>query len=321
MDLLSDVLNVVRLSGAYFYDVEAAAPWTVHSARATDLAPRILPDAEHLISYHILTSGRCVGGLIGDDPVELLPGDVLVFPHGDEHYMSSSAEVPMRFDRYGATPDPYPTRLLLGDGSGPDATFVCGFLGCDRRPFNPLLASLPRRLHIRGLNGEWLDAFTTQVVRESRKERAGSVVVLTRMAELMFIEVLRHYADHLPAGQTGWLAGLADPVVGGALARLHADPARDWTLEELAREVSASRSRLAERFMRLVGQPPMQYLANWRMQVAAGLLRAGREKVSAVAATVGYDSEAAFSRAFKKATGKAPGAWRGGEHRRIALAG
>ena len=321
VDLLSDVLSVVRLSGAYFYDVEATAPWTVHAAAATNLAPRILPEAEHLISYHILTSGRCVGGLIGEAPVEMLPGDVLVFPHGDEHYMSSAEDVWLRFDRYGASPDPYPATLSLGDGGRPDATFVCGFLGCDRRPFNPVLASLPSRLHTRGLNGEWLDAFTTQVVEESRKERAGAMVVLTRMAELMFIEVLRHYVDHLPAEQTGWLAGLADPVVGGALARLHADPARDWTLEELAREVNASRSRLAERFMKLVGQPPMQYLASWRMQVAAGLLRAGREKVSAVAATVGYDSEAAFSRAFKKATGKAPGAWRGGGRPRAALAG
>jgi AraC-like DNA-binding protein len=160
------------------------------------------------------------------------------------------------------------------------------------------------------LSSAWVSTFTLQVTEESRRGRAGADLVLTRLAELMFIEVLRRYLDELPATRTGWLAGLRDEVVGRALALLHAKPGHPWTLAELAQEVASSRSKLAERFNHLVGQPPMQYLTQWRMQVAANLLLQSGAKVSAVGGEVGYDSEAAFSRAFKKATGIAPGAWR-----------
>jgi AraC-like DNA-binding protein len=201
---------------------------------------------------------------------------------------------------------------VLGD-EGPRATsFVCGFLGCDRRPFNPLLAALPRIMHMQGMSTGWLAGFTRQLTEESRLGRPGADCILTRLAELMFIEVLRRYVDGLPPGQTGWLAGLRDDAVGRALALLHAQPDRPWTLAELARESASSRSSLARQFAFLVGQPPMQYLTQWRMQVAANLLRQNRAKIATIAADVGYDSEAAFSRAFKKATGLAPGAWRDG---------
>lgn len=208
------------------------------------------------------------------------------------------------------SPARYPDTVRLGDNGRPETTFVCGFLGCDRRPFNPLLATLPRRLHMRGLSQGWLESFAKSVVEESRAERAGADLVLTRLAELMFIEVLRRYLEGLPAEQTGWLAGLRDPLVGRALALLHARPGHAWSLAELAREVAGSRSRLAERFTDLLGYPPMQYLTQWRMQVAANLLSQSGAKVAAVAAEVGYESEAAFSRAFKKATGLSPGGWR-----------
>jgi AraC-like DNA-binding protein len=267
-----------------------------------------MPDAEHLIAYHIVTSGTCVGGLIGEAAIELLPGDVIVFPHGDPHYLSSAPSVPPTLR--GVIPVRYPETYQLGDGSRIDGTFICGFLGCDRRPFNPLLASLPRQIHARGLREGALAAFAGRIVEESGRETAGEVTVLTRLAELMFIDVLRDHVANLPPGRSGWLAGLADPVVAGALERLHADPSHAWTLEELAQAVAISRSRLAARFVKLVGQPPMQYLAAWRMQLAAGLLAQNSAKISAVAAAVGYDSEASFSRAFKKATGKSPGAWR-----------
>ena len=200
----------------------------------------------------------------------------------------------------------------LGDGGPRAASFVCGFLGCDRRPFNPLLEALPRRLHLRGLPKAWLNSFTREVTDESRLGRAGADEVLTRLAELMFIEVLRRYLDDLPPGQTGWLAGLRDDVVGRVLTLLHARPGYPWTLADLAREAASSRSSVALRFAQLVGQPPMQYLAQWRMQVAANLLAQSGAKVATIGAEVGYDSEAAFSRAFKKATGLAPGAWREG---------
>ena len=309
MDPLSDVLRVVRLNGAFFYAVEAADPWRVNAVAATQLTPRVLPEAEHLIPYHILTRGHCWGGVQGEEQVELLPGDVIVFPQGDPHVLSSSPGVAGGAE-YDATPGRYPNTVILGDAPTRDTSFVCGFLGCDRRPFNPLLATLPRRLHIRGLSQGWLGAFSRQVVEESRDNRAGADCVLTRLAELMFIEVVRRYLETLPPGQTGWLAGLRDPLVGQVLALVHARPAHPWTLAELARDAAGSRSKLAERFSHLVGQPPMQYLTQWRMQVAANLLARSGAKVAAVAAEVGYDSEAAFSRAFKKATGVSPGSWR-----------
>lgn len=316
MDVLSDLLRVVRLGGAFFYAVEAAEPWSVETVAARELSPRIMPDAEHLISYHVLTEGRCYGGLVGEEPVELAPGDAIVFPHGDAHVMSSGPNVRTGPDVHTGAPARYAHTVFLGDHGPWGASFVCGFLGCDRRPFNPLLASLPRRMHMRGLSNAWLGGFTRQLADESRLGRAGAEGVLTRLAELMFIEVLRRYLDELPPGQTGWLAGLRDELVGSALTLLHGRPGHPWTLAELARASASSRTILAKRFARLVGQPPMRYLTQWRMQVAANLLVQSGAKVAAIAVKVGYDSEAAFSRAFKKATGVAPGAWR--EARRAA---
>jgi AraC-like DNA-binding protein len=310
MDPLSDLLRVVRLDGAFFYAVEAAEPWSVEAVAARELSPRIMPEAEHLISYHILTQGRCYGGLVGEVQVELVPGDAIVFPHGDAHVMSSGRGVRVGPDVNSSAPARYPHTVLLG-AQGPRSTsFVCGFLGCDRRPFNPLLAALPRRMHMRGMSNSWLGGYTRQLTEESRLGRAGSDTVLTRLAELMFIEVLRRYLDELPPGQAGWLAGLRDEVVGRVLTLLHGRPGHPWTLADLAREAASSRSAVAKRFTLLVGQPPMQYLTQWRMQVAANLLAQSGAKVSTIGAEVGYDSEAAFSRAFKKATGLAPGAWR-----------
>ena len=309
-DPLSDVLRVVRLDGAFFYAVEASAPWSVEAVAAKELLPRILPGAEHLISYHILTAGRCWGGLIEEPPVALEPGDVLVFPHGDPHRMSSAPALRMRSAADGATPARYPETVTLGDGGRVTATFVCGFLGCDRRPFNPLLSTLPRRLHLRGFSNGWLQSFAHQVVEESGTRRAGADSVLTRLAELMFVEVLRRYIETLPPGQRGWLAGLRDNVVGRGLGLLHGAPAHPWTVDELAGSVAMSRSAFADRFTALVGQPPMQYLAQWRMQLAAGRLATGNAKLAAIAEEVGYDSEAAFSRAFKRLMGVSPAAWR-----------
>jgi AraC-like DNA-binding protein len=310
MDPLSDVLRVVRLTGAYFYGFEASGPWRVEAVAAAELSPRVLPDTEHLISYHILTEGRCWGGVAGEELVELVPGDVIVFPQGDAHVMASAPRPSGELAVQSSSAGRYPETVRLGNAGQLNARIVCGFLGCDRRPFNPLLATLPRRLHMRGLSHGWLGSFARQVVEESRAERAGADCVLTRLAELMFIEVLRRYLEELPAEQTGWLAGLRDPLVGRALALLHARPGHTWTLAELAQEVAGSRSRLAERFTYLVGYPPMQYLTQWRMQIAANLLTQSGAKVAAVAADVGYESEAAFSRAFKKATGQSPGGWR-----------
>jgi AraC-like DNA-binding protein len=311
LDVLSDLLRVVRLDGAYFFAVEAAGPWSVETAPAKELSPRILPSSEHLISYHLLTAGRCWGGVRGEEQVELVAGDVILFPQGDAHLMSSRPGLRVGVDVRSIAPGRYPETVRIGAEGPPGASFFCGFLGLDRRPFNPLLAALPRRLHVKGMSSGWLQTFTHQLTEESRHGRPGTDTILTRLAELMFIEVVRRYLEELPPGQTGWLACLRDEVVGRVLSLLHARPAHPWTLDELAREVASSRTSVARRFAALLGQPPMQYLTQWRMQVAANLLTQSGAKIAAIAADVGYDSEAAFSRAFKKATGLAPGAWRG----------
>jgi len=307
-DPLADVLRAVRLDGACFRAVEAREPWSVVAVAARELTPRILPGAEHLISYHIVTAGRCWAGLIGGPPVALEPGDVIVFPHGDAHVMSSDPK--LRMKSVPAPPGRYPETVILGDGGRVTTTLVCGFLGCDRRPFNPLLSVLPRRLHLRGVSSGGLQTFARQVIEESRARRMGADSVLTRLAELMFVEALRRYVETLPPEQRGWLAALRDPAIGRGLGLLHGAPAHPWTLDELAEGVAMSRSAFSERFTALVGQPPMHYLAQWRMQLAAGRLATGDAKVAAIAEEVGYDSEPAFSRAFKRLMGVAPAAWR-----------
>jgi AraC-like DNA-binding protein len=197
------------------------------------------------------------------------------------------------------------------DQSGRDpGRLVCGYLACDARPFNPLLAALPPVIRVSDRDGGPLNAFVRFAVAESNEPRIGGESTLARLSELMFVEVVRRYFETLPAEQTGWLAGLRDPHVGRALTVLHQSPERAWTLQRLSREAGLSRSSLAERFTALVGQPAMQYLTNWRMQLAANRLLSGLEPVAAVAEFAGYESEAAFSRAFKKAVGMAPGQWR-----------
>jgi AraC-like DNA-binding protein len=310
MDPLSDVLRAVRLNGAYFYPVEAAAPWSVSAAPARELVPRVLPDAENLISYHILLTGTCWAGLPDAPPVQMHPGDVIVFPHGHPHIMSSSERNRSALEQNVSVPSRYPETVLLGPAAVRNTTFVCGFLGCDVRPYNPLLASLPTQMHLSGGAEGWLSQFPQQVVAESRAGRVGSATVLTRMAELMFVEVVRRHVERLSSRETGWLAGLADAVVGPALAHMHERPAYAWTLPELAQTIGASRSVLSERFAQLVGVPPIQYLTRWRLQLAAEQLARSSAKVATIATQVGYESEAAFSRAFKRETGVSPAAWR-----------
>ncbi len=315
-DALSDVLRAVRLSGAVFYDIEMRSPWVAEAPPASECAPFVMPGAKHLIEYHVITRGECWGGLLDEPGIRLHAGDIIVFPQGDAHVLSSEPGMRLAPDLSfyeRARSMPLPFSMTYG-GSGPvAASVVCGFLGCDARPFNPLLATLPRLLHVRAgpaEDGAWLAQLMQVAIDESRNRRSGGESVLSRLSELMFIEVVRRYIQSLPPQQTGWLAGLRDRHVGQALNVLHAKPAHDWTLDRLAKEVGLSRSSLAERFNHFIGQAPMHYLARWRMQVAAGLLVSGGDPVARIAAEVGYDSEAAFSRAFKKLVGTPPAAWR-----------
>lgn len=309
MDPLSDVLRAVRLDSAYFYLVEAAEPWSVAAVAASEFVPRVLPNADHLIPYHMLLSGNCWAGLEGGEQVCMQPGDVIVFPHGDPHLLSSAAGVRIG-NPTAASPGRYPSTVSLGPAGPRDTRFVCGFLGCDLRPFNPLLASLPRCIHATGIAKGWLAQVPQQAVTESHAGRIGSETMLTRIAELMFIEVVRRQIEEIRPGQSGWLSGLHDPVVGSALRHMHEHPAHAWTLAELARTIASSRTVLTERFSALVGMPPMLYLTRWRLQLAAQQLVESPTKVANIATRAGYTSEAAFSRAFKRETGFSPAAWR-----------
>lgn len=314
-DALSDVLKTVRLTGAAFFDVIGKAPWVAEQPPREVILPLILPGAEHLISYHVITEGSCYAALLGEEPITVAAGEVVVFTHGDRHVMSSSPGMRATAGggAFGSGAEQLPFALSYGEDGPVSAKVVCGFLACDALPFNPLLDNLPRVLKAgdRGGSDEgWITQFIRVAVAESGEKRAGGEGVLAKLSELMFIEVVRRYLDTLPAERVGWLAGLRDPFVGRALSLLHAEPARNWTIEELARNVGLSRSVLAERFTDIVGLPPMQYLAQWRMQIAAGLLTNGNANMASIAARIGYESEASFSRAFKKIVGTPPSAWR-----------
>lgn len=313
MDALSDVLRAVRLTGAIFFDVRASEPWVAETPPGGSIVGTIFPGADHLVSYHVITRGSCWAGVAGEAPIRLSAGDVVVFPHGDQHAMSSAPGMHAAPDLalYRRPVDgQLPFKLSVGSTTDESAQFVCGFLGCDARPFNPLLTALPRVVHVRGATNGAIGAFVQVALAEAREPRPGGQCVLSHLSELMFVDVVRRHLETLPADRTGWLAGLRDPAVGRALAALHRSPARDWTLESLAREAGLSRTALAERFTEFVGQPPMQYLTNWRMQLAATHLRSGTDSIALVAERVGYESEAAFSRAFKRALGEPPSAWR-----------
>jgi AraC-like DNA-binding protein len=316
-DALSDLLRTVRLTGATFFTIAAKDPWALASPPPQMILPKILPGADHLIAYHVVTAGRCFASILGGEPIAVEAGEVICFTNGDLHVMSSGPG--MNADPFApdaldaATADQLPFLVNCSGDGAPSTRLVCGYLACDARPFNPLLENLPRVIKVgdpQSSETGWLGHFIRLAVTESAEKRAGGESVLAKLSELMFIELVRRHLETLPPEQAGWLAGLRDPLIGKALSLLHGKPAHGWTIEELAREAGTSRSVLAERFANLVGVPPMHYLANWRMQIAAERLSGGNANVAAIAAEIGYESEAAFSRAFKKVMGVPPSAWR-----------
>jgi AraC-like DNA-binding protein len=322
-DILSDVLRNVRLRGAIYYYVSGSSSWVAEAPAARAIAAAVMPGSEHVMEYHVLTHGTCWAAVVGETPVRVSTGDIVFFPQGDAHVLSSAPgmRAPMDPAKYVERKQeqlPFTlhlnaaeTHLEIPPDDVCDATLVCGFLGCDLRPFNPLIAALPRLMHLHAEEGQgWVAQFMRQAVAESRNKRLGGEAMLERMSEMMFIDAVRRYAEALPDESRGWLAGLRDRFIGRALALMHDAPAVAWTVEELGRRVGLSRSALHERFAEITGQPPMQYLANWRIQLGAALLRNTSTTVAAAAQEVGYESEATFTRAFKRLVGKSPALWR-----------
>jgi len=317
MDALSDVLKSVRLEGAVFLNAEFTAPWCIRGRYGLTSVRERLAGTDHVVFFHFLVEGRCHVRLAeGGDVIEVAAGDVVLFPQDDQHLMGSdlqlapvdTASLLQRDADAGAD-----FIQLRHGGGGAPTRFVCGYLACSRSVCRPLLESLPRLARITVGNGP-AAALLRETLRmgvfESQAVRPGADSMLAKLSELVFVEALRRYVEKLPAEGKGWLAGVRDPRIGRALALLHAQPDRAWTVDELAREVALSRSALAERFATLVGEPPVQYLLRWRLALAACALRAGRDAIARVAERSGYESEAAFSRAFKREFGLPPAAWR-----------
>src|SRR5215472_7215690 len=326
-DTLSDLLRTVRLRGAAFFYVSFRGHWSAGASAAKDIAHLVMPGCDHVMEYHMIAKGSGWAAVDGLSPVRLQAGDIVVFPQGDRHVISSAPGVDAdrgKRELLLARPNqPRPMPISFHEGmvdagvlpvESADAIAVCGFLGCDLRPFNPLITALPRILHLPASRaGGWVAHAIDQAVLESNEPRPGGDAVLERLSEMLFVDAARRYLENLPEDSVGWLAGLRDRHVGRALALMHEQPQRQWSVDELAHEVGLSRSALHERFMRFVGQAPMQYLTSWRMQLGARLLRESSRIVADIALEVGYDSEAAFARAFKRMVGMPPAAWRRAE--------
>lgn len=317
MDVLSDVLRAVRLTGAVYFDIRARAPWIAETPATSRFRAKVMPEFEHVIAFHIIMEGWC-WVYLSEEPnsaIRLESGDAVIIAGGDSHIMGTERGKPDepdlgKFYRPNDRPLPFVFNELSGNGD--PFNLVCGYFGCDARPFNPILDALPRMLHVRApsFDGTPVRHLIGMALRESERPSAGGETILARLSELLFLQSIRDYTERLSAEATGWLSALRDRHIGAALRLMHAQPAHHWTIDELAREVGMSRSALAERFNLVMGMPPMQYLSNWRLQLAAQILTTRGVSVANAATEVGYESEAAFNRAFKRRVGMSPGSWR-----------
>ena len=313
MDALSEVLSAIQLDGAVFLDAEFTAPWCVRTQYGLPKETQLLRGADHIALFHFLLDGSCKTRLADcGETMVLNAGDLVLYPHDHKHILGSDLSLPA-VDSDILPRTEYGTARMTHGGGGEATRFVCGYLACDRRISRSLFGSLPEMLRVpmgRDPAMAWLTQLLRVGVAESQAQRPGARAQLTKLSELIFVEAMRRYAAGLPEEERGWLAGLRDPQVGKALALLHAEPSRPWTVDELARQAALSRSSLGQRFTELIGEPPMQYLTHWRLALAARALRSGAEAVNRIAERYGYESEAAFNRAFKREFGMPPAAWR-----------
>ena len=312
MDAFSEALNGVRLKGAMFFSAAFTEPWRLSTPHCRELP--VASGAAHMVVYHFVVDGSARARLDGGPEVDLSPGDVVVFPFGEPHHLSGGAGV-TRVEtaavlRKIATRDLSP---MQAGGGGATTRFVCGYLTCDPLLCGPILESLPRMLKVNirtDRSGHWLEQSILHLVDEAASDQAGSDVMLAKLSEALFVDTLRRYVASLPDQATGWLAGARDPFVGRSLALLHSRAHHPWTIAQLAADVGLSRSALVERFTRYPATPPMAYLTGWRMRLAAQALTTTSKGVADIASDVGYESEAAFNRAFRRAFGVPPARYR-----------
>ena len=314
MDVLSTVLKTVKLEGALFFNAEFSAPWSFRSPPSCLVAPYLSPEPRHVIIYHLLTQGQAYASVEGCERVSLVAGDIVVFPHGDAHVMGNGRDVEPR-DHSKILKEIMSQGLKLArmGGGGEITGLICGYLACDPQLSKAFLGGLPPLFKVsigNDSSGQWLESCIRYSVGQAVTSQTGSEIVVAKLSEVLFAETLRRYVELLPPGQTGWLAGARDPDVGNALALVHRQPSDPWTIAELARRVGVSRSVLAERFRHFLGVPPMAYLTRWRLQLGAELLTSTSYSVARVAAEVGYESEPAFNRAFKRKFGAPPARFR-----------
>ena len=313
-DLLSDLLGSMHLSGVVLFRTEFREPWALLTPDACQMA-RLLPfRTEHIIPFHIVAEGGCGLGLSGQEPVWLQEGDVVLLPYGDAHTLGGQEPCTTVAVATLLPPQPWQDFLVLRHGGeGALTRLVCGFLQCDELLFHPILRHLPALIRVSSAadpGDGWLASTVRHTAHEASHSRPGARCMLPRLTELMFVEILRKYMQTLAADEVGWFAALNDPVAGAALKCLHAAPLDRWEVDGLARRIGVSRSVLADRFRHFLDQPPMQYLTHWRLQLAAQTLKSSALPLKLVAGQAGYESDAAFSRAFKRHFGLAPAEWR-----------
>jgi AraC-like DNA-binding protein len=303
MDPLGEALHLLRMSGTFYCRSELTAPWALQ-----------LPAMHGCLSFHVVTSGQCWLEVDGAEPSLLAPGDLSLVPHGEGHRLSSKPGTPaariqdltheMVSDRYA---------ILRHGGGGAMATLVCGAVSFDHPAAHQLVKLLPKVIHVQASSSpqmDWMQSTLHLMALEARELRPGGETIITRLADILIIQAIRAWIQEDPAAQTGWLGALQDKQIGHAIALIHRDPARPWSVASLASEVAMSRSAFSARFTERVGEPVMQYVTRWRMHVALTWLKEDSAALGEMASRLGYQSEAAFSRAFKRFIGVSPGAVR-----------
>jgi AraC-like DNA-binding protein len=313
VDVLLDILRAMRLTGGIFLDAEFTAPWCVRAKVGPEDCSPFTPEPRHIIAYHYVTEGRCLLKVGGGPPVRIGSGDIVVLPRNDDHVLASATNLrPVGAEQLIQPGSEGGLAKIVHGGGGERTRILCGFLG-DDLPHNAFISMLPGVLKIAvadGASGGWIESTFRFAANELAEGRAASPAMLAKLAELLFMEAVRRWFASRPPAAHAWTAGLRDPVVARALGLLHGQIARRWTTDDIARELAVSRSAFAERFTRAVGEPPMRYLARQRVEQASAQLRDSADPIARIAFDVGYESEAAFSRAFRRAYGVPPAAWR-----------